>query len=165
MFGERLPLQTCLHSASAAVVVQSRLHEPCSVYCFASFCARQKVSCWLVGWLEFNVPFQHKYRDEKVSCSFVPLLIPDPGDATAQDMPTSPTVSILKVTQQGAEPVRCGRRLECARWSAPWRHRRMQLNRPCAAAMRPYVKLLWPLVIMNVTCLAMLDGFLHVCID
>jgi len=29
---------------------------------------------------------------------------------------------------------------------ATWRTR---LNRPCAAAMRPYVKLLWPLVIIN----------------
>ena len=27
-----------------------------------------------------------------------------------------------------------------------WRHRRIRLNRPSAAAMRPYVKLLWPLV-------------------
>jgi len=27
---------------------------------------------------------------------------------------------------------------------ATWR---IRLNRPCAAAMRPYVKLLWPLVI------------------
>jgi len=25
---------------------------------------------------------------------------------------------------------------------------RIRLNRPCAAAMRPYVKLLWPLVIV-----------------
>jgi len=41
---------------------------------------------WLVGWLEFNVPHQHKYgyvRDEeKASCSFVPLVVADPGDAT-----------------------------------------------------------------------------------
>jgi len=28
---------------------------------------------------------------------------------------------------------------------ATWR---IRLNRPCAAAMRPYVKLLWPLVIV-----------------
>jgi len=32
-------------------------------------------------------------------------------------------------------------------WSAHWRHlANTTLNRPCAAAMRPYVKLLWPLV-------------------
>jgi len=52
----RLPLQTCLYSAIAAAVVQSRLHEPCSVYYFTSFYVRQTVSC-----------------------SFVPLLVPDPG--------------------------------------------------------------------------------------
>jgi len=32
----RLPLQTCLYSATAAAVVQSRLHEPCSVHYFVS---------------------------------------------------------------------------------------------------------------------------------
>jgi len=31
-------------------------------------------------------------------------------------------------------------------WGAHWRHLDIRLNRPCAAAMRPYVKLLWPLV-------------------
>jgi len=31
--------------------------------------------------------------------------------------------------------------------------RRLRLNRPCAAAMRPYVKLLWPLVIIIITCI------------
>jgi len=40
----RLPLQTYLYSATAAAVIQSRLHEPCSLYYFASFYARQKVS-------------------------------------------------------------------------------------------------------------------------
>jgi len=40
----RLPLQTCLSSATAAAVVQSRLHEPRSVYYFAPFCVQQKVS-------------------------------------------------------------------------------------------------------------------------
>jgi len=40
----RLPLQTYLYSATAAAVVMSRLHEPCSVYYFASFYVRQKVS-------------------------------------------------------------------------------------------------------------------------
>ena len=38
----QLPLQTYLYSATEAVVVQSRLHEPCSVYYFASFYVRQK---------------------------------------------------------------------------------------------------------------------------
>jgi len=54
-----LPLQTYLYSVTAAAVVQSRLREPCSVCYFTSFYVRQKVSC-----------------------SFVPLLTPDPGDAT-----------------------------------------------------------------------------------
>jgi len=31
-------------------------------------------------------------------------------------------VDILKATQQGAAPVRCGWRLECTRWGAHWRH-------------------------------------------
>ena len=51
----RLPLQTYLYSATAAAVVQSRLH------------------CVL-----FRVML---YVRQKVSCSFVPLE-PDPGDAT-----------------------------------------------------------------------------------
>ena len=34
-----------MYSATAAAVVQSRLHESCSVYYFASFYVRQKVSC------------------------------------------------------------------------------------------------------------------------
>ena len=44
----RLPLQTNLYSATAAAVVQSRLHETCSVYYFASFYVRQNVLCSLV---------------------------------------------------------------------------------------------------------------------
>jgi len=35
---------------------------------------------------------------------------------------TCPAVGILKVTQQGLEPVRCGCRFGCARWDAHWRH-------------------------------------------
>jgi len=35
---------------------------------------------------------------------------------------TCSTVDILKVTRQGAEPVRCGRRLGCTRWGAHWRN-------------------------------------------
>jgi len=35
-------------TAAAAAVVQSRLHEPYSVYYFASFYVRQKVSCSFV---------------------------------------------------------------------------------------------------------------------
>jgi len=47
---------------------------------------------------------------------------------------------------RGAAPVwgRC--RLGCTRWGATWRTRR---NCPCAAAMRPNIKLLWPLVNFN----------------
>jgi len=37
-----------LYSTTAAAVVQSRLHEPCSVYYLASFYARQKVLCSFV---------------------------------------------------------------------------------------------------------------------
>jgi len=43
-------------------------------------------------------------------------------------------------------PVRCGFRLGCSRWGhigATWR---ILLNRRFAAAMRPCVRLLWPLV-------------------
>ena len=32
------------------------------------------------------------------------------------------SVDILKATQQGAEPVRCGCRLGCTGWEAHWRH-------------------------------------------
>jgi len=35
---------------------------------------------------------------------------------------TSLAVDILKVTQQGVEPVRCGCRLEFTRWDAHWRN-------------------------------------------
>jgi len=35
---------------------------------------------------------------------------------------TCPAVDILKATQQGAAPVRCGCRFGCARWGAHWRH-------------------------------------------
>jgi len=58
----RLPLQTYLYSETAVMVVESRLHEPCSVYYFASFYVRQKVSC-----------------------SFVPLT-PGRGDATVDTL-------------------------------------------------------------------------------
>jgi len=44
----RLNRQTYLYSATAAALVQSGLHEPCSVYCLASFYVRQKVSCIFV---------------------------------------------------------------------------------------------------------------------
>ena len=42
------PLQTYLYFATAAAIVQSRLHEPCSLYYFALFYVRQKVSCSFV---------------------------------------------------------------------------------------------------------------------
>ena len=45
----RLPdVQTYLCSATAAAVVQLLLREPCSVYYFASFYVRQKLSCSFV---------------------------------------------------------------------------------------------------------------------
>jgi len=51
-------------------------------------------------------------------------------------------IGLLKATQQGTEPVRCripmGVRVR-VHIGATWR---IRLNRPCAAAMRPYVKLL-----------------------
>jgi len=52
---------------------------------------------------------------------------------------------VLKTTQKVAEPVWCGRRLVCMglHIGATWW---IRLNRSCAAAMRPCVKLLWPLV-------------------
>jgi len=56
-------------------------------------------------------------------------------------------IDVLKATQRGAEPVRCGCRLGRTRRGHIGETRRRRLNRPCAAAMRPYVKLLWPLVI------------------
>jgi len=37
-----------VYSVTAAAVVESRLHEPCSVYYFASFYVRQYVSCSFV---------------------------------------------------------------------------------------------------------------------
>jgi len=40
----QLPLQAHLYSATAAAVVQSLLHEPCSVYNSALFYVRQTVS-------------------------------------------------------------------------------------------------------------------------
>jgi len=59
---------------------------------------------------------------------------------------TYQAVDILKVTRQGAIPVRFGADwgvLDRVHIGATWR---IRLNRPCAAAMRPYAKLLWPLV-------------------
>jgi len=57
-----------------------------------------------------------------------------------------PAVDILKATQQVAAPLLCECRsgvLDRLHFGATWR---IQLNRPCAAAMRPYVILLWPLI-------------------
>jgi len=64
---------------------------------------------------------------------------------------TCPAVDVLKATQQGAAPVRCGCRLGCTMWmhiGAIWG---IRLNRPCAVAMRPHVKLRWASVIMTTT--------------
>jgi len=42
------------------------------------------------------------------------------------------------------EQVRCGCRLGYTTWRCTWRQlANTTLNRPCAVAMRPYVKLLW----------------------
>ena len=51
---------------------------------------------------------------------------------------TCPAVDILKATQQGAAPVRCGCRLGCTEWGEHWRY----LANMCAVAMRPHVRLL-----------------------
>jgi len=53
-----------------------------------------------------------------------------------------------RYTQIGVEPVRCGCHLGCTRWDhigATWQ---IRLNRPCTAAMRPYIKLLWPVLLL-----------------
>ena len=39
-------------------------------------------------------------------------------------------------------------RLGCTRWGAYWLNVANMIDRPCAAAMRPYVRLLWPLVVL-----------------
>jgi len=49
--------------------------------------------------------------------------------------PDMSAVDILKANQQRTEPVRC----EC-QWGAIGATWRIRLNRPCAAAMRPFVK-------------------------
>ena len=51
-----LPFQTYLYSATAAAVVQSPLHEPCSAYYFAPFYVRQKVSCSFVPTPSHQIP-------------------------------------------------------------------------------------------------------------
>jgi len=57
--------------------------------------------------------------------------------------PDMSAIDILKVTHQGTAPVGAGCRLgvlyRCAHIGATWR---IRLNRPSAASMRPYVKLL-----------------------
>ena len=50
------PQAQMLHPATAAAVVQSRLHEPCSVYYFASVYVRQTVSC------SFVLPYSTRSR-------------------------------------------------------------------------------------------------------
>jgi len=46
----------------------------------------------------------------------------------------------------GAASVRCGCQLQCTRRVHIGETWQIRINRPCAAAMRPHVKLLWPLV-------------------
>ena len=58
----RLPLQTYLYSATAAVVVQSQLREPSSAYFFASFYVRRKVPC------SFMPPSSHQILTMFVAC-------------------------------------------------------------------------------------------------
>ena len=78
----RLPLQKYLYSATAAAMVQLRLHEPCSMYYFASWSVRQKVSY-----------------------SFVPLpFASDSGDATVSEWAV---MRQGRVDQQGAETAIC----------------------------------------------------------
>ena len=53
-----------------------------------------------------------------------------------------------RYTQSGVQPVRCRCHLGCTRWDqigATWQ---IRLNRPCAAAMQPYIKLLWPVLLL-----------------
>jgi len=67
---------------------------------------------------------------------------------------TCPALDTLKATQQGAAPVRCGCRLgvlDGVHIGATWR---IRLNRPCAAAMRPVVRLLWPVVVIIIIIIA-----------
>jgi len=76
----RLRLQG-LYPATAAVVVQSRLHEPCSLYYFASFYVRQKVSC--------------RFVPPRTSlCPLAPDLAPDPGDIPIRDPHPNPDINL-----------------------------------------------------------------------
>jgi len=65
--------------------------------------------------------------------------------------------------------VRCVQSREpCIRWGAHWRNLANTTERPCAAAMRPSVKLLWPLVILflphAVKCIRFCFGAVYDCL-
>jgi len=55
--------------------------------------------------------------------------------------PDKSAIDRLKATQPRTEVNRYDADADGAHIGATWR---LQLNRPCAAAMRPYVRLLWP---------------------
>jgi len=59
------------------------------------------------------------------------------------------SVDILRHSA-GETPVRCGCRLGCTRWGHIGTTWWIRLNQLCAVAMRPYVKLLWPLVVFDI---------------
>ena len=62
--------------------------------------------------------------------------------APAKDMPGRRMVDILKAIQQGVAPIWCGCQWGCTRCGHIGATCRIRLNRPCVAAMQPYVKLL-----------------------
>ena len=105
-----LPLQTCLYATTAAAVDQSRpLHEPCSVDHFPPFYLRQKVSC-----------------------SFVPPLAPDPGDATVRrdilvEIESLMATNLARQRQHTQRPPRFGRQ----RWLFVWRRDGRSQRRRC----------------------------------
>jgi len=81
-----------LYSATAAAVVQSWLHQSCSVYYFASF---------YVG------------LRQNVSCSFVPLLVPDRGDASERVHARSRSMPIVIRLYGVVSLVQCRRIYTC----------------------------------------------------
>jgi len=69
---------------------------------------------------------------------------------------TCSVVDILKVTQQGAAPVRCGGRLGCTRWGAYWRH---LANMTEPSVCGDNAALLWPPYVIGQAIIFLPCGF------
>jgi len=129
--------------AGCGLLLQTVSRSVCSVCQSWPWALQEQLNwlwCHLGCWLGWSKELCIRWRNYVLDGVQIPTCEGALVRAKGGQPKTFLAVSMLKVTQQGAEPVWCRCQPGCTIWGWIW------LNCSCVAAMWPYLKLLCPLV-------------------